>query len=115
MKPTTDSISVLIVDDHRLMRDGLRSNLEKDNKISAIYEAENGQTAIILAEKYRPDIVIMDINLPDCSGVDVTRRILGNNPSLKVLCLSMHKDKMHVAGMMRAGAVGFLTDRKSVV
>lgn len=109
MKRTTEAISVLIVDDHRLMRDGLKSNLEKDKKISAVYEAGDGHTAILLAEKYHPDIVIMDINLPDCTGVHATRQILGNNPALKVLGLSMHKDKIHVAGMMKAGAAGFLT------
>ena len=109
MKPTTESISVLIVDDHRLVRDGLKASLEKDKTIFPIYEAEDGYTAILLAERYRPDIVLMDIKLPDCSGMDATRKILDKNPAVKVLCISMHKDKICVAGMMKAGAAGFLT------
>jgi len=109
MKRTTETISVLIVDDHRLVRDGLKSSLEKDKTISPVYEAENGHTAILLAERHHPDIVLMDISLPDCSGMDATRQILDNNPAVKVLCLSMYKDKIYVAGMMQAGAAGYLT------
>jgi two-component system nitrate/nitrite response regulator NarL len=103
------NISVLIVDDHRIMRDGLKANLKNDVRISRIYEAGNGRDAILSAEKYFPDIVIMDINLPDFSGIDVTRQILKINSNIKVIGLTMHKDKIHVMQMMAAGACGFLT------
>jgi len=103
------NISVLIVDDHRIMRDGLISNLKKDEKISAVYEAATGREAILIASKLCPDIVIMDINLPDVNGIETTRRILKANSSIKVIALTMHKDKSHVMKMMAAGACGFLT------
>lgn len=109
MKRSTSSISVLIVDDHRILRDGLKASLEKDKKISVVHEAANGRDAVYLAEKFCPDIVIMDINLPDCTGIEATRQILSSNPAIKVLCLSMHTDKIHVTGMMKVGAAGFLT------
>ncbi|EMS80655.1 response regulator [Desulfotignum phosphitoxidans] len=103
------NISVLIVDDHRIIRDGLKSNLKKDDKISPIYEAGNGRDAIRFATKYFPDIVIMDINLPDFNGIEVTRQILKINSNIKVIGLTMHNDKIHVMRMMAAGACGFLT------
>ena len=103
------NISVLIVDDHRIIRDGLKASLKKDDRISPIYEAGNGRDAILFATKYFPDIVIMDINLPDFNGIEVTRQILKINSNIKVIGLTMHKHKIHVMRMMAVGACGFLT------
>lgn len=102
-------ISVLIVDDHRLIRDGMRSNLEKDENVLEIFEAENAQDAIYMVSTNPIDVVVMDINLPDLNGMEATRQILQLHPQLKVLGLTMHIGKPYVMGMMQAGATGFLT------
>ncbi len=109
MKYQREAISVLIVDDHRLVREGLKSNLDEYDRVSTIYEAGNAQEAIYKASEHSPDVVIMDINLPDLSGMEATRLILENNPEIKVLGLTMHTEKAYVMGMMKAGAIGFLT------
>lgn len=100
---------MLIVDDHCMMRDGIKASLKSDNRISKIYEAENGREAIFSAEKHGPEIVLMDINLPDFNGIEITRRILKINSTIRIIGLTMHKDKIHVMGMLAAGACGFLT------
>jgi len=102
-------ISVLIVDDHRIVRDGLKASLQKDEKISTVFEAGTGAEAMVLASTHCPDVVIMDIGLPDFNGMETTRRILKDNNAIKVIGLTMHKDKVHVMKMMAAGACGFLT------
>ena len=103
------NISVLIVDDHCIVRDGLKASLQKDERISTVYEAGTGAQAVALALTHCPDVVIMDIGLPDFNGMETTRRILKDNDAIKVIGLSMHKDKVHVMKMMAAGAWGFLT------
>jgi DNA-binding NarL/FixJ family response regulator len=109
IRKRNQNISVLIVDDHCMMRDGIKASLKSDNRISKIYEAENGREAIFSAEKYCPEIVLIDINLPDFNGIEITRRILKINSTIRIIGLTMHKDKIHVMGMLAAGACGFLT------
>jgi YesN/AraC family two-component response regulator len=69
------SIRILLVDDHKIMRDGLRSLIEKQNGMAVVGEAENGRTAIRLTRKLQPDVIVMDINMPDLNGIDATRQI----------------------------------------
>lgn len=102
------SIKVLIVDDHKIVRDGLRILIDKQNDMDVVAEAEDGQVAIKLAKKLTPDIVIMDITMPGMNGIDATRRIISENPAVKVIALSMHSDKRFVTGMLEAGASGYL-------
>ena len=109
IRKRNQNVSVLIVDDHCMMRDGIKANLKSDNRITKVYEAENGRQALVSAEKYCPEIVLMDINLPDFTGIEITRRILKANSAIRVIGLTMHKDKIHVMGMLAAGASGFLT------
>ncbi|HCY83606.1 MAG TPA: DNA-binding response regulator [Desulfobacteraceae bacterium] len=101
--------SVLIVDDHRLMREGLKSNLSQFTDISDIHQAGNGLDAVRMAMELKPDVILMDINLPDLNGMEATRQILAQTPDTKILALTMHTDKVYVMGMMKAGAAGFLT------
>jgi len=103
------TISVLIVDDHRLMRDGLKSYLQQCDEFSDIYETGSGLEAIHMVENSQPDVILMDVNLPDINGMEATRQIIENAPGTKVLALTMHTDKEYVMGMMKAGALGFLT------
>ena len=102
------STRVLIVDDHKIMREGLRSLLEKQPDMEVVAEAENAQTALKLVEELKPDLVIIDVVMPALNGIEATRRILTKVPSVKVIALSMYSDKRFVMEMLRAGASGYL-------
>ena len=99
---------ILLVDDHKILRDGLRSLLETQFGNQVVGEAENGKTAIQLARKLKPEIIIMDISLPDISGIEASKEILKITPAVKIIALSMHADKRFVSDMLRAGASGYL-------
>ncbi|OPY12869.1 MAG: Oxygen regulatory protein NreC [Syntrophus sp. PtaB.Bin001] len=101
------SINVLLADDHKIVRDGLRILIEARN-MNVVAEAENGQKAINLARELHPNIVIMDISMPDMNGIDATRKIISELPETKVIALSMHADRHFVTGMLEAGASGYL-------
>jgi len=102
------SVKIIIADDHKIMRDGLRTLLEKEKGLEVIAEAKNGRETIQLAEQLRPDIIIMDISMDDLNGMDATRIIVGKEWGCRVIALSMHADKRFVAGMFEAGAMGYL-------
>ena len=99
---------VLLVDDHELMRDGLRTLFAQDVEFEVVGEAEDARTAVELAAASRPDLVIMDVSLPDLSGIEATRQVLGQAPEVKVVALSVHADQEYVAGMLQAGASGYV-------
>jgi DNA-binding NarL/FixJ family response regulator len=99
---------VMIVDDHQIVRDGLKAILHNQEGIGVIAEAENGRTALRLIKELQPEIVIMDIAMPDMNGIDATRRISSEHPDVKVLILSMHHDKRMVMEVFNAGARGYL-------
>jgi DNA-binding NarL/FixJ family response regulator len=102
------TIQVLLADDHKIVRDGLRVLIERCHDMHVIAEAEDGRKAFQLARKHKPDVVIMDISMPGLNGIDATRQILEEVPGTKVIALSMHSDKQFVDGMLRAGVVGYL-------
>ncbi len=102
------NIKVLLADDHKIIRDGLRSLIEKNPDMEVVGEAEDGRTTVRLVHELDPDIVIMDISMPDLNGIDATQQIVTNDPGVKVIALSMHSDKRFVAGMLKAGASGYL-------
>jgi DNA-binding NarL/FixJ family response regulator len=102
------SIRILLADDHRIMRDGLRALIEKQPGMEVVAEAENAQGAIELAHELQPDIIIMDIHMPDLCGIDATCQIRSDCPAIKVIGLSMYSDKQFVQGMFKAGALGYL-------
>jgi DNA-binding NarL/FixJ family response regulator len=102
------SIKILLADDHKIMRAGLRSLLEKEHDMKVIAEASQGRTAVRLAREHAPDVVIIDITMPDLNGVEASHQILAENPETKVVALSMHSDEQFVAGMLKAGASGYL-------
>jgi DNA-binding NarL/FixJ family response regulator len=101
-------IRIILADDHKIMRDGLRALLEKESGMEVIAEAQNGRKALQLAREASPDVVIMDIGMPDLNGIEATRRIVSDVPGVKVIGLSMHSDRRFVAGMLSAGASGYL-------
>lgn len=103
------SIKILLVDDHKIMRDGLRSLLEAQPGMQVIAEAVNGREAVQFAQDKRPDVVIMDIDMPDLGGIEATRQICAAVPEVKVIGLSIHSEKHYVVNMLQAGASGFLS------
>jgi two-component system response regulator NreC len=102
------NIKILVADDHKIVRDGLRTLIEKENGMEVIAEAEDGRSALRQAKKLLPDIVIMDITMPDLNGIDATRAIFDEAPGVKVIALSMHSDRRFVSGMLEAGASAYL-------
>jgi len=102
------NIKILVADDHKIVRDGLRTLIEKENGMEVIAEAEDGRAAVKQAKKLLPDIVIMDITMPDLNGIDATRAIFEEAPGVKVIALSMHSDRRFVSGMLEAGASAYL-------
>ena len=101
-------IRILIADDHKIFREGLRTLLQSRGDIQVIGEADNGRTVVSLATQLQPDIVIMDVAMPDLNGIEATRQITGVRADAKVLALSMHSDSRFVTRMLQAGAQGYL-------
>lgn len=101
-------IKILLVDDHSVFREGLRSLLEKHEDMTVVGEADTGRVAVSKACQLKPDIIIMDIAMPDLNGIEATSQIHARVPESKVIALSMHSDKRFVSGMFQAGAFGYL-------
>ncbi len=102
------SVSILLVDDHKITRDGLRAMFEKQPDMEVAAEAESGREAVKLAMEIKPDVIVMDISMPDLNGIDATRQILAELPRTKVIALSMYSDRRYVIGMLKAGVSGYL-------
>ncbi len=103
-----NKIRILLADDHNIVRQGLKSLIKSEQRMEVIGEADNGRKTINLAKKLQPDLIIMDVSMPDLNGIEATRQIVHNNPNIKVLGLSMHSDRRFVAGLLDAGAVGYM-------
>jgi DNA-binding NarL/FixJ family response regulator len=99
---------ILLVDDHALMRHGMRAILEKEADVVSVEEAANGRDAVDIARRTRPNVVVMDIGMPGLNGIDATREIIAENREAKVIGLSMNSDRRYVLAMFAAGAVGYL-------
>jgi len=100
-------VKLLLCDDHKMMRDGLRAILEKEG-LEVVGEASTGRDVIQLARRLSPDIVVMDISMPDLNGIDATRALIAEFRAIKVIGLSMNADQRYVLAMFKAGAVGYL-------
>lgn len=103
------SYKVLLADDHKIVRDGLRTLLDKNAEVMVVGEAENGRTAVQLTKKLAPDIVILDVAMPDLNGIEAARQIIAECPGVKVIAVSMHSDRRFVAEMLKAGASAYLS------
>jgi two-component system response regulator NreC len=101
-------IKILLADDHSLVRQGFRMILTAQSDMQIVGEAGNGREAVELAEKLQPDLVIMDVTMPELNGIEATRRLVTAAPRTRVLALSMHKDSVYVREILRAGARGYL-------
>jgi two-component system, NarL family, response regulator NreC len=101
-------IRILLADDHTIVRDGLRSLLEKQPDMTVSGEAADGREAVHFAEENSPDVVVMDIAMPNMNGIEATRRIVATRPATGVVILSMHQDESYVLRSLKAGARGYL-------
>ncbi len=101
-------VKIILIDDHQIVLDGLRSLLEKQTGMEVIAEATDGYMAIELVRKLSPDVAIIDVALPMLNGIETTRQILAENPGVKILALSMHSDIRFAVEMFKAGAAGYL-------
>jgi DNA-binding NarL/FixJ family response regulator len=102
------NIKLLLVDDHRIVRHGLRALLEKETDMEVVSEAGSGRDAVQLAGEILPDVIVLDIAMPDMNGIDAARRIIADNPESRILVLSMLGDKRFVIEMFSAGVKGYL-------
>lgn len=105
MKP----IKIMLVDDHDMVRTGLRSFLETQPNLEVVAEANNGREALNLIKDTQPDIVLMDITMPDMDGMEATKKLKKMYPNCQVLVLTVHSDKQYFMKMLEAGASGYIT------
>jgi len=102
------SIRIILADDHTIVRHGLSKLLQQEKDMEVIAQAKDGHTTVELVKEMLPDIVVMDIGMPDLNGIDATRQIISESPKVKVIGLSMHSGRRFVAEMLKAGASGYL-------
>lgn len=100
--------SIVIIDDHQLFREGVKRILEFEPTFKVVAEGQDGQEAIALIDTYAPDVVIMDINMPNTNGIEATRQLIEKNPDTKIIILSFQNDEYHVMQALKTGASGYL-------
>ena len=105
---TSGVISVLVVDDHALYRDGARGSLDEHDDIEVVGDADSGEMALALVRQLAPDVVVMDIRLPGINGIETTRRIRAQHGSVQVLMVSAYEDEEYIRAAFEAGAAGYL-------
>lgn len=103
-----DKIHILLADDHAVVRQGFKMILAAQADMEIVGEAGNGREALDLAGQLQPDVIVMDVAMPELNGIEATRRVAGLSPRSRVLALSMHKDSVYVREILRAGARGYL-------
>src|SRR4030043_2222250 len=103
-----EKIRILLVDDHTILRDGIRLLLESEPDMTVVGEAEDGRTAVKLACQLKPDVVLMDIAMPLLNGLEATRQIKHDCPQVKVLILTMHENEEYIRQALPMGAMGYI-------
>ncbi|MGG3738345.1 response regulator [Aeribacillus pallidus] len=103
------AINIVIIDDHQLFREGMKRILEFEEEFTVVAEGNDGTEAVQLVETYQPDVVLMDINMPDMNGIEATRQLIEKFPETKVIIiLSIHDDENYVTHALKTGAMGYL-------
>lgn len=101
-------IAVVIADDHPLVREGIRKILELDPNIHIVAEAGDGREAVALARRYRPDVILIDINMPGLNGIEVTKIIRRELPQIGILALTIHDDEEYIIELLKCGVTGYV-------
>ena len=101
-------VRILLADDHQIMREGLKALLGKHSSLEVIAEAENGIEALSIARQEKPDVIVMDIAMPDINGIEVTRQLKSELTDIKIIALSMHSDRRFVSEILKAGASAYV-------
>ena len=101
-------ITILLADDHRMIREGLRALLEREDDMKVVAEANDGRAAVELARKHKPSVAVLDLAMPDLNGIDAARQIVAASPRTRVIILSVHADRRFVTASLRAGAAGYV-------
>ena len=101
-------IKILLVDDHKMLREGIRGIIERKAHMEIIGEASNGREAIKKSIKLQPDVIVMDVAMPELNGIEATKQILKINPDIKIIGLSMHNNKQLIKEIFHSGAYGYL-------
>uniref|UniRef100_A0A0M0KMR8 Chemotaxis protein CheY n=1 Tax=Halalkalibacterium halodurans TaxID=86665 RepID=A0A0M0KMR8_ALKHA len=101
-------MQIVIIDDHQLFREGVKRILAMEPEFEVVADGEDGENAVELVEKYNPDVILMDINMPKVNGVEATRDLIQRYPDVKVLVLSIHDDESYVTHVLKTGASGYL-------
>ncbi len=99
---------IVIIDDHQLFREGVKRILEFEETFEVVAEGGDGREAAALIEQYQPDVVLMDINMPEVNGVEATRSLVDKYPDTKIIILSIHDDENYVTHALKSGAMGYL-------
>lgn len=102
------TIRIMLVDDHQIVLDGIRLVIQSQPDMKVVGQAKDGRQGVEMAAEVRPDIILMDIGIPKLNGVEATKRIIRENPNIKIIALSVHTDAKFVLEMLRAGAKGYL-------
>lgn len=102
------TIRILLADDHTIVREGLKGMLEREPDIKVVADVGDGRMALKMAHQEKPDLIVMDISMPDLNGIEATSQIIAEVRGIKVICLSMHREKKFVGAMLRAGASGYV-------
>ena len=109
MKSTSErTIRIVIIDDHSLFREGVKRILDMEKEFEVVAEGDDGLNAVELVAEYSPDVVLMDINMPNVNGVEATKRLIESSPETKVIILSIHDDETYVTHAVKTGAAGYL-------
>src|SRR5690625_3257511 len=101
-------ITIALIDDHKLFREGVKRILSYEPSFEVVAEADDGRDANAIVEQYKPDIVLMDINMPEVNGIEATKKLIKTHPSTKVIILSIHEDESYVTHTLQTGAQGYL-------
>ena len=102
------SIKIMVVDEHKILREGLATMIAKQPDMEIVGEATDGREALDLVDQKTPDLILMDVSMPNLNGIEATRKIKSKKPEIEIIALSLHSDRRFVLGMIGAGASGYL-------
>ena len=108
MEDIKDSINVLLAEDHVVVRESIRQSLENEKNIKVIGEANNGREAVDMTKRLNPDVILMDISMPELNGIEATKEIKAFKPSVKILILTAYDYEQYIFSLLEAGAAGYL-------